>query len=128
MRFNAGLFNAGGFGITVGTTDVFGDITNLSEGVINISGGAVTTFYDDVTQNGTLQVVSVGNTNSAAVFFGEFGGGGGFSGGGDVFALGDLRPGNSPDTVLFDGNLFLGIATDTFIELAGFQSAIMISF
>ena len=33
--------------------------------------------------------------------------------------LGDLRPGNSPDTVLFDGNLSLGSATDTFIELGG---------
>ena len=51
--------------------------------------------------------------------FGEFSGTGGFTGGGDVFAFGDLRPGASPASVLYDGNLFLGNSTDTFIELAG---------
>jgi len=53
------------------------------------------------------------------VILGEFSGSGGFVGGGDLFALGDLRPGNSPAQVLYDGNLFLGNDTDTFIELAG---------
>ena len=70
-------------------------------------------------QNGTMVVASVGQTNSAAVMFGSFSGSGGFTGSGNLFALGDLRPGNSPASVLMDGNLFLGSATDTFIELGG---------
>ncbi len=36
-----------------------------------------------------------------------------------MFALGDLRPGNSPASVLCDGNLFSGTSTETFIELSG---------
>lgn len=38
---------------------------------------------------------------------------------GDVFAPGDLHPGNSPAGPLDDGNPFLGATTDTFIELGG---------
>ena len=87
--------------------------------MISVSGGATATFVDDVTQNGILQVVSVGNTHSSAVFFGDFGGAGGFVGGGDVFALGDLRPGNSPASVQLDGNFYLGTQSTTEIELGG---------
>jgi hypothetical protein len=36
-----------------------------------------------------------------------------------LFALGDLRPGNSPASVTFDGNLFLGVSSDVFLELGG---------
>jgi hypothetical protein len=118
-QLNSGLTNEGSIGITFGTTDVFGDINNTSTGVINLSGGANATFYDDVVQNGTLQVAALGNTSSTAVFFGEFSGTGGFSGGGDVYALGDLRPGASPASVLMEGNLFLGASTNTLIELGG---------
>lgn len=56
------------------------------------SGGAHATFFDDVTQNGVMQVSAVGNTSSTAVILGAFSGSGGFVGGGDVFALGDRRP------------------------------------
>ena len=103
--------------MTSGVSTVRGDITN--SGIIQVSGGAQATFFDDVTQNGVMQVSTIGSTTSAAVFLGAFTGSGGFVGGGDVFALGDLRPGNSPDSVLYDGNLFLGSTTDTFIELGG---------
>ncbi len=119
MRFNQGLNNEGGLAFTFGTSDVFGKVVNDSVGIINVSGGGNVTFYDDVRQNGTMQIAAVGNSVSTAVAFGSFSGSGGFIGGGDLYALGDLRPGNSPASVLFGGNLFLGSSTDTFIELGG---------
>jgi hypothetical protein len=124
LRFNGGL-NNGGFeeggsiGISYGTTDIYGDVNNRIRGVINVSGGANVTFVGDLVQNGTLEVVRVGNTISRAVMFGSFSGAGGFVGGGDVFALGDLRPGNSPASVLMDGNLYFGSGTDSYFELGG---------
>jgi hypothetical protein len=54
-----------------------------------------------------------------AVLFGAFSGKGGFTGGGDVFVLGDLRPGNSPGIVHYGGNLFMGPGTDTIIDITG---------
>lgn len=114
---NGGITNAGSIAMTLGNSTIQGDISNT--GIIQVSGGAHATFFDDMIQNGTLQVASVGNTTSTAVFLGAFTGGGGFVGGGDVFALGDLRPGNSPASVLYDGNLFLGSSTSTWIELGG---------
>ena len=113
------LNNDGSLGISFGITDVFGDIDNNASGTINISGGANVTLYDDLVQNGSLQVVSVGGVASNLVVFGELSGTGGFTGGGNVFAMGDLRPGASPASVLFDGNLFLGAASETHIELGG---------
>jgi hypothetical protein len=114
---NSGINNSGSIAMSHGVSTLRGDIANT--GMIQVSGGAHATFFDDVTQNGTMQVSSVGNNFSTAVFLGAFTGSGGFTGGGDVFALGDLRPGNSPASVLYDGNLFLGSSTDTFIELGG---------
>lgn len=77
------------------------------------------TFYDDFSQFGTLVIGATGASRGTAVVFGEFSGSGGFIGGGDLYALGDLRPGASPSSVLFDGNLFLGHLSDVFIELGG---------
>ncbi|HEX2473526.1 MAG TPA: hypothetical protein VHK01_02200, partial [Lacipirellulaceae bacterium] len=98
---------------------VFGDINNHATGKIVVAGGAHATFYDDVTQNGTLQAIKVGTTNSVAVFAGAFTGSGGSSGGGDIFFLGDLRPGNSPAMVNFDNNIGFGATTTLAIELGG---------
>ena len=119
LRFDQGLTNNGGLGFSFGTSDVFGDVNNTSTGAINLSGGSQVTFNEDVTQNGTMQIAKVGNLTSTAVVFGAFSGSGGFTGGGNLFAFGDLRPGNSPASVLLDGDVFLGSSTDTFIELAG---------
>jgi hypothetical protein len=119
LSFDGGLINNGGLGVSFGTSNVFGDITNNSTGIINVSGGGQATFSEDIIQNGTMQIVKVGNTTSSAVVFGSFTGSGGFTGGGDLFALGDLRPGNSPASVTYGGNLFLGSSTETFIELGG---------
>ena len=79
------------------------------------------TFYDDVAQDGTMTVAATGGTTSEAVIFGDFTGGG-FNGGGNVFFYGDLRPGNSPGKVTYGGNVFLGSATTTEIELGGLNA------
>ena len=114
-----GISNKGGIAATLGASSIQGDITNL--GTIQVSGGAQMTFFGDLAQNGTFQVAAVGATTSTAVILGSFTGAGGFVGGGDLFALGDLRPGNSPASVGYGGNLFLGAATETFIELGGLE-------
>ena len=99
------MANEAALAIPASQGDVFGDITNT--GTIVVSGGAVATLYDDVTQNGTLRVNKIGSTTSAAVFLGSFTGTGGSTGGGDIFFEGDLRPGNSPATVTFGNNVAL---------------------
>ncbi len=60
----------------------------------------------------------MGNIQSSAVFLGAFSGSGGFTGGGDVFIEGNLRP-SDPVEVTFGGNAYLGNATDTVMQLAG---------
>jgi hypothetical protein len=121
FRFAAlgGLNNSGSLALTFGVNNISGDIVNTASGKIIVAGGAHATFYDDVTQNGTLQVIKVGTTNSVAVFAGAFTGSGGSSGGGDIFFLGDLRPGNSPAIVNFDNNIGFGPTTKLDIELGG---------
>ena len=117
MRFDNGLFNDGSIGVSFGTSDVFGDIIN--NGTISVSGGANATFYDDIEQNGAMQIVKSGSVESNVVVFGALSGPGGFVGGGNLFALGDLRPGASPASVLYDGNLYMGSGTRSFMELGG---------
>ena len=85
LRFNGGLTNQGSVAISIGTSDVFGDISNAATGKIIVSGGADVTFYDDIVQNGTFRVSKVGSTTSVAVVFGSFTGSGGSTGGGDIF-------------------------------------------
>src|SRR5207237_1804682 len=96
LRFNSGLTNQGSIAVSIGTSDVFGDVNNT--GSIVVSGGAGATFYDDIVQNGTFRVSKVGSTISVAVVFGAFSGSGGSTGGGDIFFEGVLRPGNRPAT------------------------------
>ena len=117
MRFNNGVTNQGAIALTNGINDIFGDINNT--GSISIAGDAEAIFYDDIVQNGEFVVSSFGSRTSSAVVLGEFSGAGGFTGGGDLFLLGDLRPGNSPDSVLLDGNVFLGASTLSEFEFAG---------
>jgi hypothetical protein len=114
---DGGIVNDGAIAMTLGASTIQGDI--LNSGIIQVSGGAHATFFKDVIQNGTLQVASIGSIDSTAVFLGEFSGSGGFIGGGNVFALGDLRPGNSPASVLMDGNLFMGSTSVSTFELGG---------
>ena len=60
-RFDGGLDNVGGLGVSFGITDIFGDVTNQLGATITLSGNADVTFWDDVDNLGTFQV-SAGST------------------------------------------------------------------
>jgi Tol biopolymer transport system component len=117
MRFQGGLTNEGALAIGFGTSSIIGDVENNGE--IVISGGGNATFYDDVVQNKDLVVSQVGATTSVAVFFGDFTGSGGSTGGGDIFFEGDLQPGNSPALVTFENDVHFGVGAGLEIELGG---------
>ncbi|MEX0642196.1 MAG: dockerin type I domain-containing protein [Pirellulales bacterium] len=112
LRFGGGLTNKGNLGISFGTSDVNGEIENI--GGITISGGSSATFYDDVTNRGTINV----SAGSTAVFFGELSGSG-VSGSGTVYLEGDARPGFSPGTMAFGGDLWFGPLATLEIEIGG---------
>lgn len=120
LRFNGGMANTGALAFSFGTSDVFGDIDN--RGSISLGGGAEVSFYDDIAQSGagTMVIAKTGGTTSKAVTLGSFNGE--FMGGGELFALGDLRPGNSAAAVTMGGDLFLGPSTNTLIEIGGLTS------
>ncbi len=113
------LDNAGAIALT-GPTQVLGDVVNT--GTVIISGAATVTFFDDVmhdeSQNANaLFRVSAGAT---AVFLGAFSVNGSVDGAnGAVLIEGDLRPGSSPGTASFEGNLATAPTTRTQIEIAG---------
>ena len=64
LRFQAGLLNSGALTFSAGVSDVFGDIVNQSNlntpGRIVVTGGAQANFFDDVTNNGVIQVSAAG--------------------------------------------------------------------
>jgi len=59
------------------------------------------------------------SADSHTVIFGDATGSGDYNGAGTVYFEGDLRPGNSPKVVSFDGNMVLGSSSTTQIELGG---------
>jgi T5SS/PEP-CTERM-associated repeat protein len=111
-----GLSNSGSFAASAGTTDVYGKVTNASGGVFVSAGGGVLTFHDDVVHNGAEIRTVLG---SRTVFFGAESGAGPFTGTGTVEMQGDLRPGNSPASVSFGGDLVLGNAANLHAEIGG---------
>ncbi len=111
----AGLTNSGNLAFT-GDTGVFGDVTNAAGARIITSGGATTTFYDDVVNNGAEIRTSTG---SKSVFLGATTGAGPYTGTGTVYFEGDLRPGNSPATVGFGGDVVLSSSAALTMELGG---------
>ncbi len=116
LRTN-GLTNQGVLAFSGGTTDVFGDVTNSSGARIVTSGaGTVTTFYDDVIHNG-LEIFT--GAGCSTVFFGAQSGAGSFTGTGTIYFNGDLRPGNSPASVLYEGDVVFGSASSLFLEIGG---------
>ncbi len=116
LRFNGGLANSGSLALSFGTSDVFGDIVNNAvTGRIVVSGNSNATFYDDLVNNGAVQVT----TGSTAVYFGAVSGPGSFPGGGTNFFEGDLAPGASPALVTFGGNVVYGTFNTVFMELGG---------
>ena len=118
LNFDSGLTNQGAVAFSNGVNNVSGAVANSPGGNITITGGASVTFWNDVAQNGTLVVSTVGGIQSSAVFLGAFSGSGGFTGGGDVFFEGDLRP-SDPVEEVFGGNVYFGNSTNTVMQLAG---------
>lgn len=115
---NGGWINEGVMAFSGASADILGDVANISGGQIVTSGGAVTTFYDDVENNG-LEIRTA--ASSKTVFFGEVSGASDFSGTGSVFFEGDLRPGNSPDIVSFGGDVIMGSFANLHLELSGVE-------
>ncbi len=117
---SGGIENAGVMAFT-GTTDVLGDIEMLAGSKLITSGRATTTLFDDVVFNDspTDRAEIRTSDGSSTVVLGGISGDLNFTGSGDVFAEGDLRPGNSPGLGIFEGNLSLGDSAMTFIELSG---------
>jgi hypothetical protein len=113
LRFIGGLTNHGSLAVTFGTADVMGDITNAATGRIVVSGNSYATFYDDLVNNGAVNV----SAGSIAVYFGAVSGSGSFPGGGTNFFDGDLAPGASPALVTFGGNVVYGTFNTVFMEL-----------
>jgi len=111
-----GLTNQGTIATTAGSTSFLGgDVTNAPGGRIIVSGGGTATFYDDVINNGAVFQVSDGCT---AVFFGSFSGSG-TTGGGRCYFEGDLRPGASPATISFGGNVVFSSTSRLVVDLDG---------
>ena len=116
-QFIAGSWtNNGVMAFSGGFADVLGDLSNSATGQIVVGGAGVTTFYDDVAMDAANLNIDVA-AGSTAVFLGSYNGGN--DGAGAIDALGDLRPGNSPASVTFGGELNLGTSATTFIELGG---------
>ncbi len=111
-----GLDNRGRVNLSGGITDVLGDVTNLANGQIIVSGGATVTFFDDLVHNGSEIRVSAG---SSAVYFGTVSGAGPFTGNGTNFFEGQFSPGNSPTVTSFEGDVAFGAASTLVIELGG---------
>jgi hypothetical protein len=112
-----GLTNEGDLALSNGQTDIFGDVANQTTGRVIISGNSDVTFWDDVSDSGTLFNVSTG---SSVTFFGTAGFG--IAGGGDVFFEDDVTPGSSPGLETFGGNVHLGVLSNLQIEIAGMVS------
>ncbi len=113
LKTNA-LTNSGTMNFS-GLANIVGDVTNNAGGKIISSGGGPTTFFDDVTNNGEIRTTS----GSFTVFYGAATGSGTYTGLGTVNFEGDLKPGNSPAAVHFDGDVVLGTASTLRMELGG---------
>lgn len=120
LRFEGGLVNSAAIAFSNGAMNIYGDVSQSAGGRITITGGGVTTFYDDVTiaaGANNIQVSAVGNVVSSVVFLGSYNGG--TTGGGAAFIEGDHRPGNSPAIVNFGGDVFYGGGSSLDIEIGG---------
>ena len=108
--------NNGVMAFSSGNADILGDVNQFGAGAIVTTGNGTTTFFDDVSHNGVEIRTSAGSTT---VFLGGMTGVGSFTGAGTVIHEGDLRPGNSPGTLAYEGNVVMGQFSTTNFELAG---------
>jgi hypothetical protein len=122
LRFSGGITNAGSIICSEGTCDVFGDVTNASNsptiGRIVITANSQATFFDDVVNQGTIQVSAAGLVESTALFLSSLSGNG-VTGSGSVFLEGEVRPGASTATMAFGGDVSIGSSAVLKMELAG---------
>jgi len=102
-------------GISFGTSNVFGDVDNQLGATITATGNSNVTFWDDLNNDGTVQV----STGSTAVYFGTVSSSGSFPGGGTNFFEADLAPGASPGIVIFGGDVVFGALARLESELQG---------
>ena len=100
-------------GISFGTSNVYGDIDNQPGATIALKGNSNVTFWDDLANDGTVDVAG----GSTAVYFGAITGVGSFTGSGMTVVEGGLSPGNSPGTMNFAGDVVLGSDSTTLMEL-----------
>ncbi len=103
-------------GANVSSFSSTGTIQNF--GTIHATLGT-STIAGDVVNNGTIQV----DSGSGLTFLNELSGSGPFTGDGEVTFQGDLRPGNSPATIEFGGDVTLDATSTTFIEIGGLTTA-----
>jgi T5SS/PEP-CTERM-associated repeat protein len=109
LMTNSGTMNFSGL------ANIVGDVTNNSGAKIISSGGGPTTFHDDVINNGEIRT----SAGSFTTFFGATSGSGTYTGTGTVNFEGDLKPGNSPASISFGGNMALGVDAALKMELGG---------
>ena len=107
------LINEGTINLSNGRNFVEAVLNN--RGSFNISGGASAIFTNEFFNNG---VVFTG-AGSTSTILGRLIGLGVFEGEGDVIVLGPFVPGINPGLVSFEGDLALGAAATTEIELGG---------
>jgi fibronectin-binding autotransporter adhesin len=98
-----------------GATNFIGDIENRATGLILVTGVGPTTFYDDLTHDGVIDV-SLGAT---AVYLGTVSGSGTYPGPGTNRFEADFTPGTSPGDIAFGGDIVLTGTASLEIELAG---------
>lgn len=114
-RFDGALENSGVMQVGGAYADIFGTVNNLTGGEIRVAGSSHAYFYDDLVNNGVVQM----SATSVVSSLGALSGSGSFVGGGTVEILGDYMPGNSPGIMIVDGNLTLTPTSRLFFELAG---------
>jgi T5SS/PEP-CTERM-associated repeat protein len=110
-----GIANNGVMQFSGGNTAIRGDVNNNAGGQIFTFGGSVTTFFDDVHNDGSIYTF----TGARTVFFGGYSGAGTQPGGGTNEFVGDTRPGNSPAVMQIGGNGVFDSPARLFIELGG---------
>jgi T5SS/PEP-CTERM-associated repeat protein len=114
LKVGTSLTNSGTMNFS-GLANIVGDVTNNAGAKIISSGGGPTTFHDDVINNGEIRT----SAGSFTTFFGATSGSGSYTGTGTVNFEGDLKPGNSPASISFGGNMALGVDAALKMELGG---------
>ena len=105
-----------------GTMDIFGDINNVAAHAHHRSNRRLRRRHGEFLRRHHQQRPdssdAAGGLQSAAVFFGALSGNG-VSGTGHVFIEGDARPGFSPGTMAFGGDVSFSPAATLDIEIGG---------